>query len=78
MWTPICGWCAVIWFSVPKLYASMGFDSEKMGEFILAIFGHNKEIIRLCLLLFMVVSLNSKAERYSSIIFLHFILKLVL
>lgn len=57
--------------SVPKLYVSMGFGSEKMGEFILAIFGHNEEIIiKLCLLLFTVVSLDSKAKGYSLVIFL--------
>lgn len=46
MWTQTCGWCAVIQLSVPNLYASMGFGSEKMGEFILPIFGHNEEIIK--------------------------------
>lgn len=70
MWIQTCGWCAVIWLSVTKLYASMGFGSEKMGKFILSIFGHNEEIIKLCLLFFAVVSLDSKAKRYSSVIFL--------
>lgn len=56
----------------------MGFGSEKMGEFILAIFGPSEEIIKLCLLLFTVVSLDSKAKGYSLVIFLQFILQLVL
>lgn len=49
----------------------MGFGSGKMGEFILAIFGCNAEIIiKLCLLLFTVISLDSKAKGYSLVIFL--------
>lgn len=78
MWTQTYGWCAVIQLSVPKLYASMDFGCEKMGEFILAVLGHNEEIIKLCSLLFTVVSLDSKAKGYSLVIFLQFILQLVL
>lgn len=45
-------------------------------NFILAeILGHNEERIKLCLLLFTVVSLDSKAKGYSSVIFLSFILQ---
>lgn len=78
MWTQTYDWCAVIWLSVPKLCASMGFGSEKIGEFILALFGHNEEITKLCLLLFTVLSLDSKAKGYNLVIFLQFILQLVL
>lgn len=56
----------------------MGFGSEKIGEFILAIFGRNEEIIKLHLLLFTVLSLDSKAKEYNLVIFLQFILQLVL
>lgn len=56
----------------------MGFGSEKIGEFILALFGHNEEITKLCLLLFTVLSLDSKAKGYNLVIFLQFILQLVL
>lgn len=76
MWKQTCGWCAVIQLSVPQCYVLMGFVSRKMHGFILPeILDHNEERIKLCLLLFTVVSLDSKTKGYRSVIFLSFILQ---
>lgn len=76
IWQQTCGWYAVLQISVPKCWVLL-VGSEKNGwlyscrnVILIEIFAHNEERIKMHLLLFRVVSLDSKAKRDGSVTFL--------